>query len=316
MAKISIVATIRASLRESLSFVNYHLNIGIDHLVLFFDAPEDEAIETLKSNERVTCIPCDTSFRQANGASPTDSIETRQIRNANLGLKILRDLGFDWIIHMDVDELLYPDVPIHSFFEGLDQHIKVVRFKILEALPDALEYHHPFSEISTFKVPVSNKRQFIAKLLGCSGAFYQGEYFRGHTASKSAVRTSAEIGTMGLHLPYGIANKELKRIKTEDVMLLHFDGCGFNNWKLKWERRLDGSARATHMRDNRIKQLEEFKAQKKAGNEALIRLYKKIFFLSAYENKVLFSLNMLQKIHISDSLFEEGNSKIFINTKN
>lgn len=57
--KMCTVTTLMAPLNQTLSFVNYHLNIGIDHMFLFFDNPDDEAIDALKDYKRVTCFGCD-----------------------------------------------------------------------------------------------------------------------------------------------------------------------------------------------------------------------------------------------------------------
>ena len=40
-------------------FVNYHLNIGVDHIYLFFDDPTDAAADALARRARVTAVRCD-----------------------------------------------------------------------------------------------------------------------------------------------------------------------------------------------------------------------------------------------------------------
>jgi hypothetical protein len=45
MSSWCIVTTLQAPLHETLMFVNYHLNIGADHIYLFFDDPGDAAAE-------------------------------------------------------------------------------------------------------------------------------------------------------------------------------------------------------------------------------------------------------------------------------
>ena len=52
--KICTVTTGKVSLRNTLDFVNYHLNIGIDHMYMFFDDPKDVAINILSKYEDVT----------------------------------------------------------------------------------------------------------------------------------------------------------------------------------------------------------------------------------------------------------------------
>ncbi len=56
---ICLFTTIRATLADTLAFVYYHLNIGVDHHYLFFDDPDDPSINVLAREKRVTCIRCD-----------------------------------------------------------------------------------------------------------------------------------------------------------------------------------------------------------------------------------------------------------------
>ena len=52
--KICTSTTLKTSLKSTLDFVNYHMNIGIDHMFLFFDDPKDEAIKILLDYPSVT----------------------------------------------------------------------------------------------------------------------------------------------------------------------------------------------------------------------------------------------------------------------
>ena len=39
-----IVKALRGSCQETIDFLNYHLNIGVDHMYSFFDNPTDVAM--------------------------------------------------------------------------------------------------------------------------------------------------------------------------------------------------------------------------------------------------------------------------------
>ena len=114
---VSTVTTLKAPLRETLMFVNYHLNIGVSHMYLFFDDPNDDCIEALANYKQVTRIRCDSNhwenltskfpvteswtMRQLGNVnySVESNLDYRQILNANYAFKLAQRDGYDWLIH-------------------------------------------------------------------------------------------------------------------------------------------------------------------------------------------------------------------------
>ena len=54
MTKVAIISTVRAPLNELKMFINYHLNIGVDEIILFFDDPSHIDISPLGKYKNVT----------------------------------------------------------------------------------------------------------------------------------------------------------------------------------------------------------------------------------------------------------------------
>src|SRR5262249_45962622 len=112
---IAIVGTFRASLSDTIRYVDYHLNTGIAHLFLFFDDPTDPAIDALAKYNNVTCIRCDAEYWTNSGFTVTPSdLNRKQIINANVGLRLAREIGIAWVTHIDSDELLYAEEGIST----------------------------------------------------------------------------------------------------------------------------------------------------------------------------------------------------------
>ncbi|CAK8991116.1 unnamed protein product [Durusdinium trenchii] len=160
------------------SFALYHLRIGFQRVLLFFDAPDDpselEAIEVAEglSGLGVQVRRCtETWWQQALQSSrfwerrPSGGIFAEMVELWELGdvqsrqclamEAALRDVeGFDWLLHIDADEALL--LPKHSdacsFFQELPPEIEQVVFNNLEALPESFEITNWFEEVTLFKV--------------------------------------------------------------------------------------------------------------------------------------------------------------------
>lgn len=296
-----IVSTVRAPLDDTLRFAFYHLNTGMDALILFFDDPEDPAIERLRPFGRITVIACDDTYWQAAGISRNASIEARQIFNADRGLSIAKTMHMDWIIHIDSDELIYTRVPLGELLSGAESD--VVRFDIREAIPRNPNAKEAFDGISLFKRPSSRLKRAIVILLGCRHAVYHREYFRGHLESKSAVRVDADIPGMGIHWPKH-SGMSSGIVTDERIVLLHFESCSFSAWNEKWARRSDGSASASKLRGNRKRQFEAYRAAAAKDTEALRTLYRRFYLIPPYELRILKTLDMIERIELDPSLFD------------
>ncbi|MHA2182672.1 MAG: glycosyltransferase family 2 protein, partial [Promethearchaeota archaeon] len=102
---ICAATTIRAPLHEVKAFVNYSLNIGIDHVFLFYDSPGDFNFTMPIVHPKVTCILCDDNYWEKTGKKKEElSVEERQRFNANLIFKYAKN-KYKWFIHLDGDEL-------------------------------------------------------------------------------------------------------------------------------------------------------------------------------------------------------------------
>jgi hypothetical protein len=288
---ICAATTIRAPIHEIEAFVNYSLNVGIDHVFLFCDSPEDLNFIVPIVHPKVTCVLCDDKYWKKTGKKKEElSVEERQRFNANLIFKYAKN-KYKWFIHLDGDELILPRKPLKEILSVQKSDIDFFRIPALEAVSEKEHYGNMFKEINLFK---NNFGRISRKL------------FRAHICGKSIIRTSAKVDCVGIHRPeskHGLKSK----IFLFDVRLLHFDCCGFINWKNKWERRMKKDGLAKDMGERRGRLLKQFKKVYSEGDEkALYDLYRAQFFISPIKKRILKSLWLLRKIDLDETLFEKS----------
>jgi|GEM_PF-2111676 len=324
------VTTLKATIRDSLSFVHYHLNSGIDHMYLFFDDPEDEAIPHLRDNKHLECFRCDKEYWNRQGINPDSPIQVKQKINATFAFKLARKAKFDWLIHLDSDELLFSDDHLKKSFYDISREIDVVRFPVLEAWPQEISYDHPFWQISLFKVHPGrhfkyknfaidprhkkkhrkkvrswNRRKRLYQLLRGNFNDIGNNFLMGHTHGKAATRTTADIQQIGNHLPITREESKLNIKLSEKVFLLHFDCQGYEEWKAKWESRINGSAQFQTERFSRQrqKQMQLFEKALSENEEKLKILYNKIYNVSMLDKTLLRMVGLIKKIKLDEKLF-------------
>jgi len=305
MNTVGIISTVKAPTSQLYLFVNYHFNIGIDYIILFFDDPEDESIDLFSYNNNICIIRCSAEYWRERAGGRPKSIEERQIVNVNQGAKYLLLKKYNWLIHIDSDELLNPLQPLKKIL--INCNADALRFSVLEAVSERNKYDHIFLP-TLFKKKASDVQILLAKKLGCSNAIFDGEYFRSHTASKMAIKISNNINKYGIHEP--LTDNMIVIEDTKKIQLLHYDCVDIDTWKLKWDRRLDGSGKAIDMRDNRKSQLLLYKKAKREGELQLSILFMKMHGIRRRERWLLYLLGMLKPVKLNYRLFEHQDMKI------
>lgn len=296
--QIALAATVRAEYEEMVFFISYYQSIGIDLIVLFLDDPNDKNVALLQEefNNLITVI-CNDAYWHSFGHDRPESIEERQTINVNRAFAIARERDIEWLVNVDLDELVFSHLNIKQALAKYDEpEIDAVRFDVYEAVAEKVNYNHIF-EPSLFRKNPSPRRLKVASLLGCQDALFQNEYFRGHLASKLAIKVNSHIKEIKIHnIVMEEGEPNIKRVN--DIKLLHFDCIGIDNWRQKWERRIDGSGRAVEMRDNRQAQMEYYIEAKEAGSDTLKKAYLNMYGIPKYQQLVLMMLGLLERIKI------------------
>ena len=146
------------------SFVAYHLAIGFERLYLFFDDPSDPDLPRASLHAAVTAIPNDARLREHWRSLPQypeqsafidSEVMARQVLNTEFAMELARPDGFNWLLHIDADELFYS--PLQSAAEHFEQverqQLETVVYLNYEAIPERDEIGDFFREVDLFKVP-------------------------------------------------------------------------------------------------------------------------------------------------------------------
>ncbi|MEM8603590.1 MAG: glycosyltransferase family 2 protein [Cyanobacteria bacterium P01_H01_bin.121] len=295
------MTTLKTGLQQTLEFVNYHLNLPVDHMFLFFDDPTDPAIDLLLHAERLTCVRCDQQHWQRLGGRPLVSAE-RQYANADLAWAWAREQHFDWFMHFDSDELLYLEDSWAAVWAEANSDTPVIRWLPLEAVPEQEAYQSVFREVSLFKAQVGEQPLKAAAAAGLNLPSYE-DYFRAHLMGKSTTRTTAQIAHVRSHAPRDAANKKLPTVISSQAYILHFDCCDYDSWLAKWTSQYNQQANP-RMRPGRRRIYEEFRAvYEQQDPELLHQLYRQQFFIAADDQSILQSHGLLRHISLPPQAF-------------
>lgn len=330
-----IFSTIRAPLADTLSFVNYHLNIGIDHLYLFFDDPLDHAADVLSQEKKVTCIRCDSIYWAGLvGKIPKSnlSINARQEINSRVAIKKSREDDYQWICHIDGDELIYAPNGFKKAIESIPHYVQVAKFPVLEAIPEKLSANSIFQDLRYFKqAPVvlpKNKSLYLdpseyflfyknwilyrvkkvwSWILGYHPVI--DDFIKGHSIGKSIARTNSPITTFYSHFPLTADQDRLKFFLLPNVKILHFDSPDYDRWKTKWEIRyknIKNGIIPLNLSKHRRDQFKKFSNIYENGIEqALIELFTKDYIISPSDIVILQRAGLVSEINLPSELFSQ-----------
>ncbi len=234
--KVCVVSTIKNP-HQLETWIQYHLNLGVDYIYLFFDTkniPNDSINICNKFKTNVIPFICNPQFINIQKnillnnpitsslassffKSYNNEVMSRQIINVLYANILMIKNNIDWLIHIDADELLYSKSN-KNIKESLNvmtnKGYNYLKFVNYELTPEHENYENCFLEGNFFKKP--NGYKFIAYANGKSGI---------------------NIKNLGLICPNGVhefKTKE-KQYTCDDIILLHFVSCNFNEFLLKYK---------------------------------------------------------------------------------
>ena len=127
-----LVATVRAPLPEIQAFAADHLERGAHRVYLYLDEPDPATAEALNAHSKLRVTRCDAGHWQKLGGKRPVKHQVRQARNATHLYR--RRAEVDWLIHMDVDEFLWPETTVAKQLAALPDDILCARLRPVEGL--------------------------------------------------------------------------------------------------------------------------------------------------------------------------------------
>jgi hypothetical protein len=286
ISRLSIAMLIRNPPITALhTFITHHLNIGFEKFYFFFDdiiddilKTDKDAMVTLQSTypNNVVVIQCTSewylnfSFDGYKKYIYTDLV-ARQIVAVKQALKIANRDGMNWLLHIDIDELLCFDYSstrednddnnkssssrtINDWFRDIPSHIDQIRFINYEAAPETIELatNNYFNDITLFKPnPSIVKKSLLRQFWPIKERPY---FFTAYSNGKSAVRCDMKqtISLNGAHsFCFESKNEEILSVDAADIdiingnnskdnykspIILHYPHSSYKLWLDKYKR--------------------------------------------------------------------------------
>lgn len=242
MTTWGIVATIKAPARDILDFAAYHLDLGAHRLYLYLDAPNPEALASLKPHPRLRVITCDAAYWRKLGPRRPAKHQVRQSANATHAYG--RRAEVDWLIHMDVDEFVWPDAPLADLLGALPPGTLCARIRPMEALAGAAGLFKGF-------IPPGPRREAIVERLYPTWGSHVKGGFLSHLAGKLFVRTGLGPLTVKIHNVFSGERMNPGETELDRVALCHCHAKSWEDWIAAFAYRHEKGAYRAELAPNR-----------------------------------------------------------------
>jgi len=235
MTKVALVLTVKNEDRILRYNLLYHHAVGAAHIFVYFDNATDGGKDSIKDLEFVTIQNSVAKEKFENlpflDKFTSQAIEhhtARQCLNTYDALLNSREMGYDWLISIDADELVCTtkEAPsdLMSFFAEIDPTVDVVNLKTFEALQQRVSYQNVFSDETYFKTTHRYENRFEKILKAFYNPFTKSKqnfaFWYGQHLGKGALRVSSDIIPHNVHR-YAMQSGE--KPKTADLgMVLHY----------------------------------------------------------------------------------------------
>ena len=249
--RAAIVTTLRDADPVIDSFIRYHLLIGFDHIFLFFDDPRDPSIAKAGKYRNVTTVINDGELRRiwkqtrlyAQDWQLREFLDrevmARQILNVEVAIGLAIENRFDWLLHIDVDELFYsPAQTVREHFGALSRGgTRQVTYLNYEAIPEQVQIEDYFKEVVLFKKAQQALNggwysQAQLEVIRSVGAL-PDSFFLFYGNGKSAARVDKDLLPAGVHAFQAGGASEAGPVT--DPIILHYPGCGFQHFWRKYK---------------------------------------------------------------------------------
>lgn len=151
-------------------FIKYHLGIGVDEVMIFLDDANQSVSRSLSLIAGATIIPCTQEFWQSAGISKNTIILKRQIACLRFAYKSVKEKKHDWIIHIDIDEIIFTKESLHEILGR--QNSEVVIFDLFEAVAESCDEKYLYAPVF-FRKLASRKRMKLARFLTLNRPFFK-----------------------------------------------------------------------------------------------------------------------------------------------
>lgn len=265
---IVTVTTLKDRLTNVQRFVRGNLAGGIDHMIVFLDAPDVEVQEWLATRPEVTVVVTDESWW--NGRRP-QLLNKRQRVNANLARAVLTRVEWaEWLFHIDADEIAQID---RAVLAKVPRRRPAVNLQPLEVVSQM----HPTGEPRLFKSLLEDDDLVLLQALGVLAEPTNSLYFRSHIAGKVGVRPRNDVW-LGIHKATDSEDNRLPLVQKPGLRMLHLESYSGEEFVRKWTEMV-GSGPRMHFGTQRMQLATALKAvvHKELSAEQRARVFELIY---------------------------------------
>lgn len=241
MTTWGIVTTLKAPMRDVLTFAAWHLELGAHRLFIHLDAPDDATFAILKAHPRIRPLVTDHTYWTSIGKARPEKHQPRQTLNATR--TYARRADVDWLCHCDVDEFLVPEAPVDHILAALPAECQVARVRPIEALapvaPQDDNWH-----FKTLVLDRHRRRALSAQVWPTFGPYLNGG-FLSHVAGKIFVRTGLPSPAFRIHNFFSDGVENPGQVELPQIALAHMHAKSWPDWLAQYRyRHAQGSYRA------------------------------------------------------------------------
>ncbi|MGL3044456.1 glycosyltransferase family 2 protein [Acinetobacter pecorum] len=227
----ALVVTAKASIENIKIFLDHHLKLGVNEIFLFLDSPEDfNNIDELNINEKIKIFPCTDEFWRTRDhyeildTEPNKkpkAVEQRQYHNMLHAQDVSKS---EWIMMIDIDELLYSGERINEILSEIPTNVFSVRAAPLEAV--YLE-NKPKNLLEVFNTSYF-KNRFVVNY-SFWNEIYKNKYlnhksgFFGHVTGKTFHRVNVLIRSASCHISRPYDTDLMCALDNNRFFILHFE---------------------------------------------------------------------------------------------
>jgi hypothetical protein len=235
------MTTLKDSAANVEKWVRRNLAGGIDHMIVYLDAPQPEVEELLAGRPEVTAV---RGYGDWFARDRTLSLNERQIINAGLTSRLLVGMPWaDWLFHLDGDEVAQID---RTVLDALSPDVRVVRLQVLEAVSRM----HPEGDPTLFKRRLTEPELSLLTALGVIAKPDNLIYFRGHSWGKAGLRPTPDLA-IGVHHVLDPQGDRLEPVEDQRLRMLHYESHSGEEFVRKWTALLESGGGRVFQRTHR-----------------------------------------------------------------
>ncbi|XP_008783217.1 glycosyltransferase-like At2g41451 [Phoenix dactylifera] len=254
--KICITTSTSAGLEQILPWLYYHKVIGVTTFFLFVEgqAAKPNVSAVLESIPGVKIIYRTSELEEKQAKSriwnetwlsgffykPCNyELFVKQSLNMEMAIVLARDIGMDWIIHLDTDELIHPagarEYSLRQLLSDVPGNVDMVIFPNYESSIERVDIKDPFTEISMFKKNYDHLPKETYFGLYKEATRGNPNYFLTYGNGKSAARIQEYLRPNGAHRWHNYM-KTPNEIKLEEAAILHYTYTKFSDLTSRRDR--------------------------------------------------------------------------------